>query len=111
MMEPELSNGMLDRLEGFAGPFAAGLGRREMKKHARHYLGGLLSDLKRKNIESIAYRNDQDHRGLQHFIGAAAWVFMPLERTRVSQVGKSLGSPMASLFLTRLDIRSVAMTL
>ncbi len=29
-----------------------------MKEHARQYLGGLLSDLERKNIESIAYRYD-----------------------------------------------------
>ena len=92
-LKPELSKGMLDRLEVFAEPFAASLGRREMKEHARRYLGGLLSDLKRKNIESIAYRYDQDRRGLQHFIGASAWDFMPLERTLVSQVGHSLGQP------------------
>jgi SRSO17 transposase len=90
-LKPELSNGMLDRLEAFAEPFAASVGRREMKEHARQYLGGLLSDLERKNIESIAYRYDQDRRGLQHFIGAAAWDFMPLEKTLVSQVGHALG--------------------
>jgi SRSO17 transposase len=90
-LKPELSNGMLDRLEVFAEPFAARLGRREMKEHAHQYLGGLLSDLKRKNIESIAYRYDQDRRGLQRFIGAALWDFMPLEKELVSQVGKSLG--------------------
>jgi len=42
----ELSNGMLDRLEAFAGPFAASLGRRETKEHAQQYLGGLLSALR-----------------------------------------------------------------
>jgi len=92
-LKPELSKGMLDRLETFAGPFAASLSRCEMKEHARRYLGGLLSDLKRKNIESIAYRSNQDRRGLQHFIGASAWDFMPLERTLVCQVGNSLGQP------------------
>ena len=90
-LKPELSNGMLDRLEAFAEPFAARLGRREMKEHAHQYLGGLLSDLERKNIESIAYRYDQDRRGLQRFIGAAPWDFMPLEKELVSQVGNSLG--------------------
>ena len=90
-LKPELSNGMLDRLEAFAGPFAASLGRREMKEHAHQYLGGLLSDLERKNIESIAYRYDQDRRGLQRFIGAAPWDFMPLEKELVCQVGNSLG--------------------
>jgi len=90
-LKPELSNGMLDRLEAFAEPFAASLGRREMKEHAHQYLGGLLSDLERKNIESIAYRYDQDRRGLQRFIGAAPWDFMPLEKELVCQVGNSLG--------------------
>lgn len=90
-LKPELSNGMLDRLKAFAEPFAASLGRREMKEHAHQYLGGLLSDLERKNIESIAYRYDQDRRGLQRFIGAAPWDFMPLEKELVSQVGNYLG--------------------
>jgi SRSO17 transposase len=90
-LKPELSNGMLDRLEAFAEPFAASLGRREMKEHAHQYLGGLLSDLERKNIESIAYRYDQDRRGLQRFIGVAPWDFMPLEKELVSRVGNCLG--------------------
>ena len=45
-LKPELSNGMLDRLEAFAGPFAASLGRLETKEHAQQYLGGLLSALR-----------------------------------------------------------------
>ncbi len=45
-LKPELSNGMLDRLEAFAGPFAASLGKRETKEHAQQYLGGLLSALR-----------------------------------------------------------------
>ena len=36
------------------------------------YLGGLLSDLQRKNIESIAYRYDRERAALQYFIGLAA---------------------------------------
>ncbi len=90
-LKPELSNEMLYRLEAFSEPFAASLGRREMKEHAHQYLGGLLSDLERKNIESIAYRYDQDRRGLQRFIGAAPWDFMPLEKELVSRVGNCLG--------------------
>ncbi len=34
----------------------------------------------------IIIRYDQDRRGLQRFIGAAPWDFMPLERELVSQV-------------------------
>jgi hypothetical protein len=37
------------------------------------YLCGLLSDQDRKNIESIAYRYDQDRQALQKFIGSAPW--------------------------------------
>jgi SRSO17 transposase len=81
----------LSYASAFAEPFAASLGRREMKEHAHQYLGGLLSDLERKNIESIAYRYDQDRRGLQRFIGVAPWDFMPLEKELVSRVGNCLG--------------------
>ncbi len=45
-LKSELSNGILDRLEAFAGPFAASLGRRGTKEHAQQYLGGLLSALR-----------------------------------------------------------------
>jgi len=45
-LKPELSNGMLDRLEAFAGLFAASLGKRETKEHAQQYFGGLLSALR-----------------------------------------------------------------
>jgi SRSO17 transposase len=90
-LKSELSNGMLNRLEAFIEPFAASLGRREMRENAQQYVGGLLSDLERKNVESIAYRYDRDRRALQRFIGIALWDFMPLEKTLVSQVGHCLG--------------------
>ena len=72
-VKPEVAHGMLKRLEQFAEPFVASLGRREAKRNARVYISGLLSDLGRKNVESIAYRHDQDRRGLQRFIGLAPW--------------------------------------
>lgn len=90
-LKSELSKGMLDRLEAFVEPFAASLGRREMRENAQQYVGGLLSDLERKNVESIAYRYDRDRRALQRFIGIALWDFMPLEEKLVSQVGHCLG--------------------
>jgi SRSO17 transposase len=90
-LKSELSKGMLDRLETFVEPFAASLGRREMRENAQQYVGGLLSDLKRKNVESIAYRYDRDRRAFQRFIGIAPWDFMPLEKKLVGQVGHSLG--------------------
>ena len=61
-IKPEVANGMLRRLEQFTEPFVASLGRRQARQNARVYISGLLSDLDRKNVESIAYRHDQDRR-------------------------------------------------
>src|SRR6187455_2736622 len=53
---PEVFQGGLERLAEFARPFAECLARREQRDHARTYLAGLVSDLKHKTAESIAYR-------------------------------------------------------
>jgi SRSO17 transposase len=82
---------MVERLVEFVEPFAACLGQPAQREHARKYVMGLLSDLKRKNVESIAYRHDEDRRNLQHFIGTAEWDPRPLVRTLVAQVGDELG--------------------
>jgi SRSO17 transposase len=85
--------GMVERLTEFVEPFAACLGQPAQREHAEKYVMGLLSDVKRKNVESIAYRHDEDRRNLQHFIGAAKWDERPLARTLVAQVGHELGEP------------------
>jgi len=90
-IKPEVANGMLRRLEQFAEPFVASLGRREARQNAQVYISGLLSDLDRKNVESIAYRHDQDRRGLQRFIGEASWPHQPLQKELAQQVGTELG--------------------
>ena len=90
-IKPQVADGMLKRLEQFAEPFVYSLGRREAKENARVYLCGLLSDLERKNVESIAYRHDQDRRGLQRFIGSAAWPHQPLLEELAQQVAAQLG--------------------
>jgi SRSO17 transposase len=90
-LKSELSKGMLDRLETFVKPFAARLGRRDTRENAHQYIGGLLSDLERKNVESIAYRNDRDRRAFQYFIGISPWDFYPLEKELVCQAGRDLG--------------------
>src|SRR3954453_17965956 len=66
---PEVFQGGLERLADFARPFAECLVRQEQRDHARTYLAGLVSDLKRKTAESIAYRHDQERHGLQPFPG------------------------------------------
>jgi len=50
-----------------------------------------LSDLRRKNVESIAYRYDHDRRALQRFIGFAPWLHQPLQQELARQIGNELG--------------------
>jgi SRSO17 transposase len=90
-IKPAVSDGMLKRLEQFAQPFIVSLGRREPKENAQMYICGLLSDLERKNIESIAYRYDQERRALQRFIGFPSWDHQPLQQELARQVGAELG--------------------
>ena len=53
-LKTELSKGMLNRLEAFVAPFADTLHRSDRKANLQQYVSGLLSDLERKNVESIA---------------------------------------------------------
>ncbi|HWE40079.1 MAG TPA: IS701 family transposase [Isosphaeraceae bacterium] len=89
---PELFDGAVERLAAFARPFADCLGRREQRDHARTYLAGLVSDLQRKDTESIAYRHDRRRHGLQHFVGPSTWDHRPLRRELARQVGRELGA-------------------
>jgi len=90
-IQPQVIQGMLKRLEQFIKPFINSLGRAEPKVNAQFYISGLLSDLERKNIESIAYRYDQVRRALQRFIGTAPWNYEPLQQELARQVGLELG--------------------
>jgi SRSO17 transposase len=90
-VKPQVSKGMLKRLEKFSEPFVANLKRSEPREHAQVYIAGLLSDLKRKNVESIAYRHDQERVNLQRFIGSATWEHQPLLEELARQVGSELG--------------------
>src|SRR5918993_5111415 len=90
---PEVFQGGLERLADFGRPFAECLVRKEQRDHARTYLAGLVSDLKPKTAESIAYRHDQHRHGLQHFVGSSTWDHRPLIRELASQVGRELGTP------------------
>jgi len=79
------------RLKRFVEPFADRLVRTEQKRHALTFVSGLVSDVDRKNTESIAYRHDQDRKDLQHFIGESTWDHKPLVDELVEQVGRKLG--------------------
>jgi SRSO17 transposase len=84
-------DGVLDRLVEFTAEYAEGLAHPQQRLHARNYLSGLLSDVERKNCESIAYSHDQDRRGLQRFIGEAEWDHQPLLMKLARQVGREIG--------------------
>ena len=60
-------------------------------QHAKTYVCGLLSNVERKNIESIAYRLGQSRLPLQSFIGWDAWDDAPLREELRSQVKTHLG--------------------
>lgn len=92
-LAPEIFDEVLPRLELFMKPFVENLGRREQVDHAQTFVRGLLSDLGRKNVESIAYRFGQERLPLQWFIGVSAWDDRPLRDELARQIGQSLGEP------------------
>lgn len=90
-MSPKVFDGMEARLESFMQPFVATFCRREQTEHATTFVSGLLSDLDKKNVESIAYRSGQDRLPLQWFIGFSEWDDQPLRAELARQVGAELG--------------------
>ena len=87
----EMFHGMLARLQKFAEPFLESLFRSEGREHAQTYVAGLLSNLKRKNAEAIAYRHDEKRSGVQDFMGQSPWDHRPMTKELVRQVGTELG--------------------
>ncbi len=94
---PEMTEGMLTRSETFVHPFAAALEEPAQRRHAFEYMTGLLSDLKHKTGEAIAYLHDQQRQGLPKFIGHVPWAHQPLLATLADQVAAQWGEPDAVL--------------
>lgn len=90
-VSPELTRGVLSRLETFAEPFTASLAEPEQRRHTVEYLTGLLSKLEHKTGEGIAYLHDQERQGLQKFLGLVPWDDRTLLGTLARQVGAELG--------------------
>ncbi len=88
---PEMFHGMLSRLRKFVEPFLGNLFRSEAREHANTYVAGLLSNLKRKNAEAIAYRHDDQRIGVQTFVGQSPWEHRPVVQELVRQVRAELG--------------------
>jgi len=89
----EVLKGMLPRLTRFVDPFAALLTEPEQREHLTEYVKGLLSKLKRKTGESIAYLHDIGRQSIQKFIGLAPWDHQPLLQELGRQVGLTIGEP------------------
>jgi SRSO17 transposase len=90
---PELTEGLLTRLEEFVLPFTAALAEPEQRRHTVEYMTGLLSKLEHKTSEGIAYLHDRERQGLQKFLGDVPWGHQPLLVTLARQVGADLGEP------------------
>jgi SRSO17 transposase len=88
-----LLRGLLPRLETFLQPFVASMQRSEQRRNAQTYVHGLLSDLRGKNAEAIAYLHDQECQALQKFVGQAPWDERLFVTELVRQVGDQLGEP------------------
>jgi SRSO17 transposase len=87
---PDALTGLTDRLRAFVQPYGDLLvGAQQRRTH--EYLSGLLSNLKKKTGESIAYLHDQDRQGMQIFIGQDDWDHQPLADLLARQIGNDLG--------------------
>ncbi len=90
---PGLLRGVLPRLEAFLQPFGDLLDSPAQRTNTPLYVQGLLSDLKSKDAESIAYLHDRDRQGLQKYLGQSTWDHHPLLTELVQQVAGQLGEP------------------
>ena len=90
---PEIFQEVMPRLHTFMEPFVETFHSQALTQQARTYVSGLLSDVERKHVESIAYRFGQDRLPLQRFIGWAPWDEEPLRQELLGQVEKHLGQP------------------
>jgi SRSO17 transposase len=88
---PEIFEQVIPRLDTFMKPFVRIFHGQAADQHAKTYVCGLLSNVKRKNIESIAYRFGQSRLPLQSFIGWDEWDDAPLRKELRGQVKTHLG--------------------
>src|SRR5712691_9116393 len=88
---PEIFEQVIPRLYTFMEPFVKTFHGQVAEQHAKTYVFGLVSDIERKNVESIAYRFGQSRLPLQGFIGWGEWDDEPLRHALLGQVNRHLG--------------------
>ena len=87
---PEIFEQVIPRLYTFMEPFVKTFQGQAAAQHARTYVCGLLSDVKRKNIESIPIVL-ANRKSLQGFLGWDEWDDEPLRHELIVQVKTHLG--------------------
>ena len=90
-VSPAIFEHVIPRLYSFMKPFVTIFQGQVGDQHAKTYVCGLLSNLERKNVESIAYRFDHSRLPLQAFIGGEEWDDEPLRLALRHQVKTPLG--------------------
>ena len=70
---PAICDQVIPRLSTLMASLVETLQGQALTQHAQTSVSGLLSDVERKNVESIAYHVGQNRLGLQGFIGWADW--------------------------------------
>ena len=90
-VSPEIFEHVIPRLYSFMKPFVTIFQGQVGDQHAKTSVCGLLSNLERKNVASIAYRFAHSRLPLQAFIGWEEWDDEPLRLTLRHQVKTHLG--------------------
>src|SRR5713101_7505588 len=88
---PEIFEQVIPRLYTFMKPFLRIFHGQAADQHAKTYVCGLLSNVERKNVASIASRLGQSRLPLQSFIGWDAWDDAPVREELRSQVKTHVG--------------------
>lgn len=70
---PQDISGLTRRLTGFLDRYLPLFYRIEQRGNAKVVVEGLLSDLERKTLEPIAYRNGLHRKPVQFFVGRGKW--------------------------------------
>ena len=99
LVTPDVYEGILQRFETFVAPFIKHLHQRTQRQKAIDYMKGLLSDVERKNVESIAYHHGTDRQPLQKFIGQVEWDDEVILDKLVKRVAREIGTQNGILIL------------
>ena len=89
---PKIFDQVMPRLHTFMAPFVETFQGPTLMQQAKTSVCGLLSDVERKNSESIAYRFGQSRLPLQGCIGWEEWDEAPLRSELIRQVKTHLGT-------------------